>query len=867
MEDILFSAVNEYAACHDNMESKMQKTPKELENDFRNQLSSESFRDGGGTNPYKIISSVPQLFCSLLAASMAEDTIEEGDFRKRLSYITSIKNIPLQLTLFSKCWNVLAKYLQLKHKITLNLPDPGRETQIGIPKRLVFPKYLDGKRLLKWLSQEKLSDKNMLNLLVDGNVPREICHEIETGEYDQFLKDECSKKSEIFIEVLKRFCLFERNVNPLTREPNSVEAYYRYDCRQHLIVIINTFSTHNIPLSEFLTTAIDSNNHLMNYVKKQTQEGIVLFVEENGKYRSKQYLPPSGAAILFIRSDIVCAYDGFETRNQGEVFVSWSKIDIRNIQEFKEDIDGENQDILEKCSVFLYWYLDRLSIKNGIMLKKGQFLVTRHFSPEISYIKRSNSISNDQGLQAHMFTTPSSGEHQTLIPSPDGTTYTFPYGFSSHFKQGLQKVSIKTKDGKKLVFEGMAYIPEVSLKKGYKSQEKPGPLIEDVLCDKRFSNKDSITQDKCTEWSCVAKRREFYPELFTTAKPTALPKVLYSNDIEAFNDEREHELYEVLAAKYLRKRDLTHTELMNTIRRIYNIGEYQCWLGICSLIENGVLDCIYRSNFTRYIALPPSPTFIGKSDGTFIWRLTGLLAHNHRKKIKREIMDAGGLVATPYYDYKNKDIFSPSGATKITMRQSVSLSALQLEECPSTNSATEILHSWGVIFDRDLESYNKKEYWNSDHCRFEDNKSNNDLVKLVRLKTIDQYRPNHIRSHYAIISEDGEIRRTSDRTWAIIVFSLLTKRSLFNIRNKDVYSEQGVLLPTKYVRHANLLGGYSSPIITANGYGYCYNGFAGIYQCTENHVKYKPANDYRSAILGIASGNFSFSELKSFRER
>ena len=93
---------------------------------------------------------LPPLALSLLAATMDEETVGEGNFRNRLQELLGFKPTERALELLPRLWQRFADSLLLDHPDyrPLQLPtDIGRETRIGHSKRLAFPAYKDYEKL------------------------------------------------------------------------------------------------------------------------------------------------------------------------------------------------------------------------------------------------------------------------------------------------------------------------------------------------------------------------------------------------------------------------------------------------------------------------------------------------------------------------------------------------------------------------------------------------------------------------------------------------------------------------------------------------------------------------------------------------
>jgi hypothetical protein len=105
------------------------------------------------------------LYLSLLAASSAEDTHDEGNFRNRLGIMLNSQSSamyePLELaTLWEKAkeWSVRTARPRTRELV---LPkDVGSETRIGYSKRLAFPGYKDFNALAYALAQEGVSGRS-----------------------------------------------------------------------------------------------------------------------------------------------------------------------------------------------------------------------------------------------------------------------------------------------------------------------------------------------------------------------------------------------------------------------------------------------------------------------------------------------------------------------------------------------------------------------------------------------------------------------------------------------------------------------------------------------------------------------------------
>ena len=738
---------------------------------------------------------IPQVFISLIAASMCDETLGEGNFRNRLR---DLLQLPIyykfpSLVMLPVFWNCLREYLKSEHNVRLSLPDPGAETQIGYSKKIVFPSYKDSEKLVMFV--KGLEDKGILEDLFSDRCLCLLKEEIYSSSrrYSESLKEE-------LVNLLK-IPIFESEKIYQTPLMNAIESIIDFECkidtkalreRECLKLIYDQNCYFVQPLKKEVKNKLhfldkvcgipiesifngEELSDVPNYVQFEVSQGCLVFVEnKNNCFTSMQSLPSFGKAVLFLRLDLYIKLEEIFQDKQNIMRIGeWFCIDKLDIEEFKNLVYPQNSNTendfwneIHYLKVFQRWQNDIILV-NGLYLgMRKAHLFTPPIKPEVSASKKLKRFCvcnfNDMHNQCKCL--------MKLIPNgADRNIYVFPDICHINVKNKYEPTEIRIYDDSEKFVEISAYkcIP-MSVIKG-SSIKRPnsadGLQVENNngefqnISIKEIKGNTPLVDER--ELFTGSQKKEnvvpFLQEILDTNTKSVncnVPLLQIHSRLDTLPNELELDLYEVLVAKSLRKCGFSIDELDELLTAVYgtSTGIYYRRKLIFSLVENGVLDCYYNKEFAFRKFFPRKPQIYCVRDvkGKYVWRICGLLSQCQRELLQKRIerKNSNTMVCIPYLVNS-----SPSGIITIQSEDSemfpekicLEIGINKFSKCykPIMSDIKSILSkSAPSIFTKNNKV--KEQFWNHSLCRFMDG-SNRGIspVSLVR-RRID---PEVVRFH------------------------------------------------------------------------------------------------------------------------
>jgi hypothetical protein len=164
-------------------------TPGKFRNLFRTKYATAGWSSGDSIPPF-----FAQLTFTALVASSTEKTVDEGDFRRRISLelgFQETEQYPFQE--LAELWEILSNWLLEANRVGMNvqllqLPDCGHQNRIGYSKFLAFPSRQDLKSLSAVLTSAKISAESPVTRVVRAVAKkRKEFSSAFLDEFDEFL--------------------------------------------------------------------------------------------------------------------------------------------------------------------------------------------------------------------------------------------------------------------------------------------------------------------------------------------------------------------------------------------------------------------------------------------------------------------------------------------------------------------------------------------------------------------------------------------------------------------------------------------------------------------------------------------------------
>lgn len=875
---------------------------EEIWNSFCNAITEEHFRPtyiGAGYSNYP--SYMPQLFASIVAATADSDSINDGNFRTRLSKKFNLTEKQIQnLSIIPIFWNAFKRYLASHYKdhIDLVLPNVGRETQIGISKSIVVPTFLDSRHLSLLLND--LNEKAVEDLLVYDKLPSRLISDIYTDtpyKFSKNLKDECKKncqeQSNLLLSIIKqivsniKYLPYYRS-NDIIKlryiKKVSGEEYiriYRHNSQKQYVDIDNELVT----VEKFLSGELLNNIQLSKILNRQLkEEGLIAFVarEDMQHYEYSPLLPSHGRAILFIHASTYCYLE-----SNLKIFVlestvrNWVKIKIDILSDFKNKFPSIEE--LQNKSMFRLWLMDSIYLRGYYIAKIKKYLFSKYYHPLVSSNQASEIYaghSNNQSIKCTL---------EYVQTNNERFIYKFPQDFRLQIiesnKKHLQPIPITISDSKKkMVIDCFYRVPdEIAFDRDIKRPLANAGLAAEGLCGSQHqltkaecSGINSITFDEKTILMPDQKSSSFFSPLISNEREIEMPILQSTDSITKLPDERESEFYEALAVRSIRKTGINYADICELIRKAFPfITDYQCYLSITTLIERGVLERFYhpRCSVSVYFARSPQAYYTEDANGNRSWKICGLLTMGMRKSLENILGQNHVSASIQYISSNNSKVFFPSGMICVKdadpnlfdgiMWLNIQR-AIKRPQFPNMGYFMEQFSSLGFEYSEEQD----RAVWNSKICKFEKAaKKENTGIELERINLHDRYAVNRVDTNY-IITYNGKQLRSRSRTWSIILYSLLAQKVLFQTDGENLLSKGMIPLPIFYARYINLAGGISGSYLNKENFGYLYSNFTNILNKLSLYIQGLDTNIFEHRFKQkISARKITNNNLTRFRRR
>lgn len=770
-------------------------------NDFKGLFVSKILEDRFATlNADELL---PPLVLSLLAATMDEETVGEGNFRKRLQELLGFKPIERALELLPQLWQLLDAFLRnhLDYR-PLQLPtDIGRETRIGHSKRLAFPAYKDYEKLTDVI---KGIDANVQDEKFVKEVKKRVKRSLTSNNYhfafiEEFnLFDRTSSLEEAVclpfwqaVEGIVWDTLPDKHVRwgryQITVKDEDQGFLFQIEQRRRLFPrILKPFS----PLQDILSYLRKHLDHIETF-REQIDSGCLGFMQdEDGVWRSCHKLPHRGEVILVGRCNVLCdlkiaVWEPISKKEDGDAEL-WGCSDRLDLQELYEDYDG-----CPPLSILESPPKERILIegirytppggRNGYLFRPSYKPVVRNRLPVKCCLPRNSSTSLIERNDGQYFP-----DH---CPPPEAETITLHLDGIDGEPSFVKEINVYRRLPWPLTLK------QAQNEKEWLEVGRLGQLGEDGLVPNRWAA--SVRHPVEMGVGAEGPHRSF-------------------STMEGFDvlPQKASDLIEILAARFARRRGLSAQDIIEMIDTIYKTGVPSAKWNILRLLEeSGTIQYRHRRNYGVgiYFPVPPALHTVRSSDGTLHSRFDGLFPEELRQEIQ-SICDKINLKLRTFRFDEELSFHLPliESLDECTLEQvSSSLSSelgIDCRESPTLKWRSVLPDVLAQTWEPSLEQQGERNYWDPARRAFVAEKPSRAEIRLTRYRSRSRDR----QDEYVLDNKEDRWC-TRSREWALWVYYACSQTPACRAAGNRCYRVcvDGVYFPLPVVKYGNAHGAYS----------------------------------------------------------